>query len=98
MPDEDTRVSARIHAVIHGRVQGVNFRATTSQYARMLGVHGWVRNRADGTVETLAEGPTPLLHRFLDFLHEGPRSAIVEHVDVTWEAFADEFDRFEIRA
>jgi len=89
---------ARIHAVVYGRVQGVNFRATTSQQAIMLGIGGWVRNCVDGTVETVAEGPKLQLSRFLDYLHEGPRSASVEYVEVTWEDFSNEFERFQIHS
>jgi acylphosphatase len=96
MPDASANDLVRIHAVIHGRVQGVNFRSTTSQQANMLGIHGWVRNCGDGTVETIAEGPRSQLTRFLDCLREGPRSASVEQVEVTWEDFGDEFDRFYI--
>jgi len=47
---------ARVHGIVHGRVQGVYFRAATQQQARRLGLMGWVRNCGDGTVEFLAEG------------------------------------------
>src|SRR5687767_612845 len=46
----------RLHAVVSGRVQGVGYRATAQDEARALGLGGWVRNRADGTVEVDAEG------------------------------------------
>jgi len=42
--------------VMSGRVQGVGFREATVDAARAAGVVGWVRNRADGTVEVLAQG------------------------------------------
>jgi acylphosphatase len=45
-----------LHAFVHGRVQGVGYRATTMDEARRLNLAGWVRNRIDGSVEVLAEG------------------------------------------
>jgi acylphosphatase len=46
----------RAHVIVEGRVQGVFFRAYTSDEAKKLGLTGWVRNRPDGTVEALVEG------------------------------------------
>ena len=43
--------------IVHGRVQGVFFRDSTRECAERHGVAGWVRNRDDGTVEALLEGP-----------------------------------------
>jgi len=97
MPDAVSSEPVRLHAIVHGRVQGVNFRATSAQQARTLGIRGWVRNRIDGTVETIAEGARPQLLRFLDFLYKGPRSAAVTDVEVTWEDAQGEFDQFSIR-
>jgi acylphosphatase len=42
--------------VVHGRVQGVFFRASTEEVASDHGVVGWVSNRPDGAVETWLEG------------------------------------------
>jgi acylphosphatase len=47
---------ARAHVFIAGRVQGVNFRASARNYAREVGVSGWVRNLEDGRVEAVFEG------------------------------------------
>ena len=70
--------------MVHGRVQGVGYRATTFDEARRLGLAGWVRNRVDGGVETLAEGPEAKLNLFLAYLHQGPWGARVTSVAVDW--------------
>jgi acylphosphatase len=72
----------RRHIVVSGRVQGVFFRDTTQRRAEALGVAGWVRNRGDGSVEVVAEGPPGAVEALLDYCREGPPSAEVEHVDV----------------
>ncbi len=69
---------------MRGRVQGVGFRATTFDEARRLGLAGWARNRVDGSVEVMAEGPDPQLRLFLDYLHHGPRGAHVTAVNEDW--------------
>ena len=83
-PDPDR---IRLHAIVRGRVQGVNFRTFTAQHARRLGVIGTVRNLAEGrSVEVDAEGDRPQLEELLARLHEGPRFARVERIDVEWLA------------
>ena len=47
----------RVRLRIHGRVQGVFYRDSTRREAQRLGLRGWVRNRSDGSVETVAQGP-----------------------------------------
>lgn len=87
---------ARLHAVVHGIVQGVNFRYYTVGTAQRLGLTGWVVNRWNGTVETVAEGSREALDKFLAFLQRGSPSSAVERVDVTWESPTDEFQRFGV--
>jgi acylphosphatase len=87
----------RLHAIVHGIVHGVNFRYATLQRAQGLGLTGWVRNLADGTVEVVAEGPRPALGQLLDFVGHGPPNARVEQVDPTWSAATGEFSQFGIR-
>lgn len=71
----------RIHAVVHGRVQGVYFRQTTCEQANKLGLSGWVRNMANGTVETEFQGAVGTVSSLLDWLAQGPSLAKVSRVD-----------------
>jgi len=87
----------RLHARVHGQVQGVGFRYFVWRQAKALGLTGWVRNRRDGTVEVVAEGPERALKLLLAVLYEGPPAARVEDVEVTWEPATRKFLIFEIR-
>ena len=97
MGETSTTAQARLHAIVHGRVQGVSFRYYTIQAASSLGLTGWVANRWDNTVETVAEGPRDKLNELLTFLHRGPPSAWVERVDTNWQAPTGEFKDFKVR-
>jgi acylphosphatase len=68
--------------LVTGRVQGVGFRYFAQAAAAREGIHGWVRNRADGSVEALAEGDAEAIERFERALHHGPAGARVERVEV----------------
>jgi acylphosphatase len=72
----------RKRVIVHGRVQGVFFRDTTSRTAETRGVSGWVRNNPDGSVEAAFEGPEEAVDAMVRFCREGPRGATVERVDV----------------
>ena len=89
-------VRLRLHAVVHGRVQGVSFRYYAVRAAERLGLTGWVANRSDGTVETVAEGGRDELEEFSSFLHQGPPAARVERVAVTWGASTGEYNDFGV--
>jgi acylphosphatase len=79
-----TTGTARLHAIVHGYVQGVGFRMFVDREGRRLGLAGTVRNRADGTVEVVAEGERSVLEEFLRALQRGPGEAEVERVEVSW--------------
>jgi len=68
--------------VISGRVQGVGFRAFTETQAAVEGLHGWVRNLADGRVEVLVEGDLEAVNRAEAKLRRGPAGARIEDVMV----------------
>jgi acylphosphatase len=67
--------------IVRGRVQGVGFRWFVEAEARSLGISGWVRNNADGTVEVLAIGNREQLSNLRSRLQRGPRAARVDHVE-----------------
>ena len=77
------QATVRVHAMIFGRVQGVFFRATTQQQAAGLQLAGWVRNRRDGTVELVAEGPAEQVDALIAWCHDGPPMARVDRVEHT---------------
>lgn len=95
--ENEFQPEARLHAVVHGRVQGVNFRYYTVRSAQQLGLTGWVANRWDGCVETIAEGAREALNEFHDFLHRGPPSAMVQRVEAAWETPTGQFRHFGVR-
>jgi acylphosphatase len=91
------RPEARLHATVYGRVQGVNFRYYAVREAQRLALTGWVANRWDGTVETIAEGSREAVDEFRAFLHRGSPSAFVQQVDEQWETPTGEFKGFGVR-
>jgi acylphosphatase len=70
------------HLFISGRVQGVAYRASMVREAQRLGVTGWVRNRADGSVEAMVAGSAEQVAAIMNWARRGPSNAQVEHVAV----------------
>lgn len=87
----------RVVAQVAGRVQGVGFRQFAQREAAALDLTGWVRNRPDGTVEALAEGPREKLMFYLERLRQGPRSAAVRSIKTDWLPATGEFRFFNVR-
>jgi len=81
---------------VYGRVQGVGFRFFTERNARRLGLSGWVKNHADGSVEILAEGEQRDLSHFEKELNKGPSYSRVERVDSTDAPFLGDRGEFRI--
>ena len=81
---------------IYGHVQGVGFRYFTWQYALKIGVTGFVRNLADGTVEVIAVGSESQIEALDAWLQEGPRTAIVDNVFVEDYLGEKEFMAFQV--
>ena len=87
-----------MRVVVRGRVQGVGFRFFTQRQASRLGVRGWVRNRADGSVEAQLEGDAPAVDALLASLRKGPSHASVSHLELREsESESEALDAFEIR-
>ncbi len=75
----------RRRVVVSGRVQGVFYRDSCQQMAGRLKVGGWVRNRADGSVEAAFEGSPEAVDQLIAWCRTGPRRAVVTAVGVTEE-------------
>jgi acylphosphatase len=87
----------RVCVKVLGRVQGVFFRASTVARAYDLGLTGWVRNRDDGAVELIAEGPRAEVERLIEWCRRGPPGAQVQRVEIDWQAFTNEFRQFSVK-
>ena len=72
----------RVRVRIHGRVQGVFFRAEARSRAESLGIAGWVRNAPDGNVEALLEGEPDRVDSMVEWCRRGPSGAQVTEVEV----------------
>jgi acylphosphatase len=84
-----------VHIYITGKVQGVYFRQNMKQVAGKS-VQGWVRNRADGSVEAVIEGRQSEINKIIEWSYKGPKTAIVENVDIKNENYTGDFSSFEI--
>ena len=75
-------MTAAARFIVEGRVQGVFYRASLIDEARRLGLTGWVRNRRDGSVEAVVQGPPAAVQALIDWAHQGPPRAQVNAVQV----------------
>jgi acylphosphatase len=69
------------HVLIHGRVQGVGYRAWVEDTAHELGLQGWVRNRNDRAVEAVFAGPNESVVQMIEACRQGPYGAHVTALD-----------------
>jgi acylphosphatase len=84
------------YILVHGRVQGVNFRYFAQQNAERLSIQGYVKNLPDGGVEIVAEGDEATLNRFVTILWKCPPAAKVDAVKVEERSFGEEYTSFRI--
>lgn len=88
----------RLRVIIGGTVQGVGFRWFAQRIAARLDLEGWVANRADRTVEVVAEGQRDALDELLAALRDGPPSSTVRSVEVHWGPAVGGLGAFQIRS
>ncbi len=93
----NNQIGSRAHIIVSGRVQGVFYRSSTRKKAHSLGLEGFVKNLADGTVEIMVEGSKSDIQQLISWSHKGPPSARVDSVDVDWMDPTNEFSGFSIR-
>ncbi len=87
----------RMCAWVVGQVHGVGFRHFVLTEARALGITGWVANRADGSVEVVAEGTPAALDRLEGKLGTGPASSSVRGCHAVRKSATGEFETFEVK-
>lgn len=82
-----------MHAIVHGHVQGVGFRATACDYAHDLGLSGTVRNCIDGSVEIYAQGTRGTLDKLLSRLKSTHR---IDSIACDFNAAIGSYHGFQI--
>jgi acylphosphatase len=85
-----------VHLRIEGRVQAVGYRAFVERKANLLGLSGWVRNRRDGSVETVLQGAPAAVDAMIELCRSGPPASRVDRVEVVGEGVGA-FDGFDVR-
>jgi acylphosphatase len=81
------------HLTIQGRVQGVGYRHYIAYKARQFQITGWVRNRADGSVEAVISGTPEAVQAMLERAQRGPPAAAVTTIEIADSH--ETFERFE---
>ncbi len=87
----------RLEARVFGTVQGVGYRYFVVRHARRLGLTGFVRNLADGSVEVEAEGEAAALKELKTLLEAGPSGAEVEKVEARWGGYVKRYETFDLK-
>lgn len=88
----------RVHVYYEGMVQGIGFRYTVENIARLLGgVSGWVMNLLDGRVELVGEGDEKALKDFLEKVRNGFLKRYIRSERVAWQEPTGEFKSFGIK-
>lgn len=87
----------RRRLIVTGRVQGVFYRAWFAGQAGALGLAGWVRNRADGSVEAVVEGAAEKVEEAIGCARQGSPASRVADVQVSDDAPAERFEGFVTR-
>lgn len=83
---------------VHGRVQGVGFRAAVLKYARTHNIAGFVRNCLDGSVEILAQAKADQLEAFLASIRHRPGLGSIDHFHIDRRTPGSIYSSFEVRS
>ncbi len=83
-----------VHLSITGRVQGVGYRESLRLVADALGVKGWVRNCAAGSVEATLQGEVQAVEGVIAWCHNGPPNASVQYVNSTLRVTEEHYTAF----
>ncbi|CAM5733548.1 acylphosphatase [Bacillus circulans] len=86
----------QLHLIINGRVQGVGFRYFVQMIAMENQITGWVRNKADGTVECMAIASSETLRAFVEKVKRGNRFARVDHIEIQESEPEELFSSFKV--
>lgn len=81
---------------VTGMVQGVGFRYFAMRHANELGLTGYVKNKADGSVELQIEGAKQVVENFKSILVQGPGYSSVDKVEITYEPYTVKYNRFSV--
>ena len=76
----DYRIMKHLKIKVYGKVQGVYYRATAVEKAKLYGVNGFTRNEPDGTVYIEVEGEDAMVDKFVAWCYIGPTRSVVENV------------------
>lgn len=87
----------QLHVIISGDVQGVGFRSWVLRHAQNKQLKGWVKNRDDGAVEAVFEGPQEQLDAMLAQCKVGPMTSMVKQVESAWNSASNKYDEFVVR-
>ena len=96
MPSSQNERKLFVYIIIKGKVQGVSFRYFTLKQAQELNIVGWVQNKPNGTVESLAQGDKINLELFIKKLKQGSSLSRVDDVILNWEHQEKDYDNFTI--
>ena len=86
----------RAHIFIYGEVQGVFFRRSAKVKAEELNLAGWVRNRPDGSVDSVVQGEKGTVLKYIAWCKKGPPFAKVENVEIEWRKNLENYSDFSI--
>jgi len=87
---------SRVLIYIQGAVQAVGFRYFAREMAQKMGLFGYAKNLADGSVEIVAEGEKEVLEQFLAMCQQGPPHAKIEDVKVEWSDTNGQYHSFDV--